>query len=78
MLYSCIIRCFTVRILLCAALLVTVLTATVPALPLQAVANPSGDEGQGLDLSLGFETAQPLLTLFYDASTAGEMHPCPT
>ncbi len=55
------------------------LAATFPAL---AAAVPPSETGflepEGPDLPSGLAQKEALLTIFYDASTYGELHPCPT
>lgn len=68
-------RCFS-QLVLCAAFVLLAASAG----PAQAVPTSETEPLDGVDLELpgGKPGKDALLTIFYDASTYGEMSPCPT
>lgn len=68
-------RCFS-QLVLCAAFVLLVASAG----PVQAVPTSETEPLDGVDLELpgGKPGKDALLTIFYNASTYGEMSPCPT
>ncbi len=68
-------RCFS-QLVLCAVFVLL----TASAGPAQAVPTSETDslDGVDLELSVGKPAKDALLTILYDASTYGEMNPCPT
>lgn len=68
-----------VSLLLRAALLV-LLTATpaAPAFSFAASAPVAGDDDLGLDIGPVYSSDEALFTFLYNASSYGEMQPCPT
>ena len=68
-------RRFFTRFLLYAALLPLAVALAAFA---GAFAKAGFSEPDDLGLSLGTPQKEALLTIFYDASTYGMLHPCPT
>ena len=59
-------------------LLCVICIAAVAGLPVAVVAAPSAEDADGVELPSALTQKEALLTIFYDASTFGELHPCPT
>ena len=68
-------RCIS-QLVLCAAFVLL----AAPAGPAQAITTSETDPIDGVDLEVpaGKPGKDALLTIFYNASTYGEMSPCPT
>ena len=73
-------RRFVARLALYAA--VFFLAATLPVFSPRATAAPSSEteflDAGGLELPVGSPRKEALLSILYNASTYGELHPCPT
>ena len=58
------------------------LAAALPVFSSRAAAAPASEAGiaeaDGLELSVGSPQKEALLSILYNASTYGELHPCPT